>query len=475
MATSALDFVRVAIFALDENLAREAEGIVGNLAFDINKSIVRCVVSSETEWLSGATDLVIFIVSSRNLRKNQSWNALLSNFAYASRRYAQDRIISYVPFQATSIAKNSTRASTIEGRMHERMQFISENSVVRSFSYGFFKENLAADIADILQSINFSKKSTNKVAEKPPRWSLLTEARQTDIGARWVERGDHFSIDASGVISDKIIADETITRQLHEGVRRRAREFLPIAQRLDNSIGWAGISSAAQRFEAIISSDTSALIDCLGSAYDSLLEVASFLDQDAELIREPGAAANPLEPDIRRALRNLVRTAAPWLRRFPTIVALDDECKAFFTDPRFIAPATGFLDVAATKKLISASDTELVTAVLRAGKREPLQAQKARTRGVHTVRNLAIASASIVAGFLSASISSDFATKSELVSRAGSALAEAEEHIELLAEDLQDDLRIALRDLIRQLRAPTDEGPFNVTESHTTEGTSVAN
>jgi len=68
-------------------------------------------------------------------------------------------------------------------------------------------------------------------------------------------------------------------------------------------------------------------------AYDSMLELASFFEQDAELQQQPDSNALPLDPEVRRPLRLLIRAAAPWLRRFPTVRELDDECGAFLRRP----------------------------------------------------------------------------------------------------------------------------------------------
>jgi hypothetical protein len=97
-------------------------------------------------------------------------------------------------------------------------------------------------------------------------------------------------------------------------------------------------------------------------------------------------------------------------------------------------------------------DATLVKGVLDAARRGHFQGQKAGTRGVHSVRNLVIMSASIVASFLSGAVSSDFATKSALVQRAGSSLVSVEHHIEIMFAELQDDLRIALDELLKEIK-----------------------
>jgi hypothetical protein len=281
-------------------------------------------------------------------------------------------------------------------------------------------------------------------------WRItLDQAVQTKIGARWVERGDHLAIDASVTESDSNVAGELITSQLHENIKHKAQEFLPIATRLNNSTGWQGISDASRRFFEAIDVKTESLPYKLGASYDALLELASFLEQDTELQQEPASAAFPRDPEVRRPLRILIRTAAPWLRRFPTVRELDDECGAFLGRPDLLEPAASVLEIARIKRLVSDIDANATQGILNAAHRGKFQGEKAGIRGLHTVQNLVIASATIVATFLSSAVSSDFSTKSDLVKRAGSSLAAAEECISKLMAQMQDDMRIALSELIR--------------------------
>jgi hypothetical protein len=90
--------------------------------------------------------------------------------------------------------------------------------------------------------------------------------------------------------------------------------------------------------------------------------------------------------------------------------------------------------------------------VLDAAFRGRFQGEKATARGVHTVRNLVIAGATAIVTFFSSAVSSDFATKSDLVQRVGSVLAEAEKDIYNLLDGMPDDIQIALRELIKELK-----------------------
>ena len=284
-------------------------------------------------------------------------------------------------------------------------------------------------------------------------WRITFDrAIQSKIGATWVEREGYLHINTSGTESDSKVAREALTAQLHKNIRQKAQKFLPVADRLNNSMGWQGISSAARRYFEDIDIQTENLPDNLGLAYDAMLELASFLERDTELQQEPASAAFPLDPEVRRPLRLLIRTAAPWIRRFPTVRELDDECGAFLSRRELLEPAASVLAIARLKRLVSDVDADATRGVLDAAKRGKFQGEKARSRGLHTVRNLVIASAAAVGTFLSGAVASDFSTKSDLVKHAGSTLAEAEDYITKLAAEMQEDIKIALREIIKEIK-----------------------
>jgi hypothetical protein len=314
------------------------------------------------------------------------------------------------------------------------------------------------DIGDLVASIDAQ---INRVAHEvdstqkaEAEWKKTIEQTvQTKIGARWIESSDRLTIDAWGTDSDAEVAKETLSIQLLENIRRKSDKLVPSANRLNNAIGWEGFAGAATRFSSSVNVDTEFIADNLGNIYDALLELASFFEQDSELQKGIDSAAYPLDPEVRRELRALIRTAAPWLRRFPTIRELDDECGSFLRRPELLEPAISVVKIASQKHLVSDLDAEATMGVLDAASRGRFQGEKAAARGVHTVRNLVIAGATAVVTFLSGAVGSDFATKSHLVQRVGSVLAEAEKHIDKLMDGMPDDIRIALRELIKELKS----------------------
>jgi transcriptional regulator with XRE-family HTH domain len=280
----------------------------------------------------------------------------------------------------------------------------------------------------------------------------LASLEQQRLGARWVEERGHFVIDPAGAETDVAAANDGIVRQLHGSVRQKAGSFSEISKRLDNAIGWNGIAAASQRFLGGVQRPTEDIPAHLGSIYSAILELGSFLDQDLKLQAVSSSAADPLDPEVHRALSDLIRTTAPWLRRFPTVRELDDESGAFLTDKNLLNPGADLIQIARDRNLVSRLDADAIMGLLNAARRGEFQGQKANTRSVFSIRNLVFVSASLLATFLSGALASNFSEKSLLISHAGTFLAVAEARIMEFAGDLPDDIRIALQQLIKEIK-----------------------
>jgi transcriptional regulator with XRE-family HTH domain len=227
----------------------------------------------------------------------------------------------------------------------------------------------------------------------------LVKLEQERLGAHWVANHDRFSIDPRGAADDLAAIQDNVVRQLHDSISQKALGFASTAKRLDNAVGWHGIASASERFAASVSRPIDEIPDHLGSAYSAILELGSFLELDGRLRASKDHSADPLEPEVHRSLSDLIRTAAPWLRRFPTIRDLDDDTAAFLSQSDVLRPSATLVAIATDQKLISAEDAAALTGLVEAARRGEFQGQKARTRGIFSVRNLLYASATLVAGF----------------------------------------------------------------------------
>ncbi len=186
--------------------------------------------------------------------------------------------------------------------------------------------------------------------------------------------------------------------------------------------------------------------------YDATIEFASFLEFDNELRERFEGNVTPFYPTQRRAFEDLVRTAAPWIRRFPTACALDDETGAFLLRRDLYEPSHTVLEGAENAALISTEDKDLLRALLSAIERAGFPAQKAGTRGIQSTKSLIFKAVAVVAAFYTGSVSSDFSTHSKLVQNAGKFLANQEAQFLQIMGDAPADLRFAMSSLFDEIR-----------------------
>ena len=402
-----------------------------------------------SDWNPLNYGLVIFIITS-DQTPSPNWYRLQAELQKIEEVRSKENAPNTLMFVHSSRTDLwTTRLNTSE------IGAVNVLSNILSLGRHWIEYSTQLELVDFLErEIGFLVRNLSYTSERTDgSWRITLErAIQSKIGAKWVEEKDHFRLDTSATDTDERVARDRLTAQIHVDVKNKAKEFLPLAQRLSNSIGWEGIGQAANRYYEAINAETEELPKSLGFAYDAMLELASYAEQDTELQQEPGSSASPLDPEIRRPLRLLIRVAAPWLRRFPTIRELDDECGAFLRRPEFLEPAASVLAIARTTRLVSTRDADATQGVLDAAHHGKLQGEKAATRGSHTVRNLVIASAAAVGTFFSGAVASDYSTKSDLVKHAGNTLAEAEEWVTKLMSDMPDDIKIALREVIKQLK-----------------------
>jgi hypothetical protein len=219
------------------------------------------------------------------------------------------------------------------------------------------------------------------------------------------------------------------------------------------ALGWHGIAAASQRFLDGVQRPTHDIPNHLGFIYSAILELGSFPEQEFGLQRGSGSAADPLDPEVHRALSDLIRTAAPWLRQFPTIRELDEQLGEFLTRDDLLDPGAALINSAQNNALVSSTDATAILGLVEAAKRGEFQGAKARTRGVLTVRNLLIAVVTVVVlPLFVGAVGSSYSEKSPLMDDAGKFLVQSENEISKLVADWPDDLRLAFQELLREIK-----------------------
>lgn len=324
----------------------------------------------------------------------------------------------------------------------------------------FIKENIYEK-----ESINSEEKVKQHEAasglKRKKIEDLIEQVRELEnsaIGARIIERDDRLVIDPTGHETDKDAAGDPITAQLQTGILRRARAFTDTTHRLDNQFGWRGIHAVVMRLIEAIECDTNEIPARLGTTYETVVEIATFLDQDNMIVAGDRSGIDKLDPDARRQLSSLVVATAPWIRRFPSVRQLDDEAGAFLTRPELYEPSSAIVKANVNAGVLGLEDATALQLLLDAAQRGEFQGRKASARAFFSIRNLIAVSmtalltvelgaiGSVVAG-------SDSAIMSPLARKIGHALIDGEVALaEFLAGEAAD-IRLAAFEIIRQAKS----------------------
>jgi hypothetical protein len=290
------------------------------------------------------------------------------------------------------------------------------------------------------------------VAARSAKLALITaRAKRDPAGGTWViEDNERLALDRSVRTTDQRAAVDSLRQQLQSRIRDMAADLIEPAKRLNNSRTWERLSKTVEALHAILDCPPVAVTERLGDAYALMLSLGGFLETDIRVQRDPAAMDEPLDPDIHGMLTDLVRTAAPWLRGFPTVAGWDDAAGKALVRADLFQSAREFTRISRERETISERDAAEMEVLADAARSEGFQGQKAGNRAVADTHNLLIALANVLAGFAAGSGTSRLSRISPLVRRAGATLAAADKQVDAFAVRLPGDLRQALRTLVEE-------------------------
>jgi hypothetical protein len=285
---------------------------------------------------------------------------------------------------------------------------------------------------------------------------MAQRLEQSPLGVRFEIEDDFLAITMTGALTDEEAAKSKVTQQLHQQVKNKAQDLTNKVSRLANQPEWQALAGAASRFDQLVSTDIESVAERVGLVWGELVSLGSSAEQDDALKKIPDAFASPLDPDIRRPLLDLLQTAGPWIRSFPTARKLDDEHAAFTAPKTSLEPAKDVLNVAKDKDVVANDDAEILDAALDAGRNSGQQSQKAGNWGQTSIRNLVVGVVAIAATGVSTgafrAIGEEFANNSVLARKTTELLLDGEDAIIKFVESLPADLRSIVNALLKVLK-----------------------
>lgn len=288
----------------------------------------------------------------------------------------------------------------------------------------------------------------------PGPWlSVLSVPIATPLGSRWLERDGQLVIDPKGEQSDASAAQEPTTIQLHAILKLKSADFVTMCTDIDNRVGWSGFGQAINRFNSEISRNIQEIPLHITNVYDAAVVLGSYLELDNALNKNRlWTNMSPLEADVRRAFSDLVRTAAPWVRAFPTARKLDDQAGAFLSRKELFEPSSAVVETAGRQALISDADKDLLVALITATQKNDPLSHKAGVRGVKSTTSLVLKALGIIATFYAGAASNIYSGGSPIVKKIGDVLLERENEVLQLTTDLPADIRLAVQMAIKTLK-----------------------
>ena len=295
------------------------------------------------------------------------------------------------------------------------------------------------------------------IGPKHQRWfDPLADAEQELPGPFWLESGDQFVLDPGGGYQDMDVASDNVVIQLHRVIHWKADTLRSSMARLSNS-GWHDLADAIRYLVTAIDRPTDEIPDNIATVWEASVRVASFIELDQFELTSPSLEADPLPPDIRRELSDLVGSIAPWVRRFPTACQLDEARSEFLSGSALLEPASRLLAIAKQHRLVSDSDADNLLTSLRITGRNGAQGQKAGHYGIRGARNLLLRSGILLASFIAGSSIFNNADSLPLIRRTGEFLFAAKASIKAILHDYPDDIRHAFSKLIDENAWLVDE------------------
>jgi len=266
-------------------------------------------------------------------------------------------------------------------------------------------------------------------------------------GNQWRESGNFLEIGNEVTSDDLEVARNPVTQRAHQSLLRKALKFGDAARGFDELYGWTGFGDDYNRLTTALECEGDRLAEHIWDIYDATLTVASYLQQDNDIRGSSPAFSNAaLSAAHRREFIDLVRSLAPWVRRFPT-AQQEDENAANFLQCVSEQLTSSLLESAHQQGVITDKDRELIKALLAAMERNGLPAEKAGIRAHFSVRNLTFAGAMFLAG----SVASGTLEKSELHGKITDWMAERVDEITEIVADAPDDIQVIIKGVLADI------------------------
>ena len=318
--------------------------------------------------------------------------------------------------------------------------------------------------------INAEIRARFNLSSRPAEWrQRLDGGPQKQPAIVWVQENDQLVPAAEGAEADDAVAADASTQRSQGVVRNKADTLARLANQLGNRLDsdWTGIAAAAREFADEMAKPTKMLAAEIDPLWHMFLRLSLFLAMDERAMNRRNGETAPLPAPLHRALSDLVGSAAPWLRRFPTARGMDDQRRASGADRADMTETMGLAEAliaaARDEPLIPSSAAKRLSDSVKMGQDPSVPGDKAAAESENAIYNLFVKMGSTAAGAMLGDLRFGSEADRALHGHIKHVLRAIEDHPRIgayLKARFPDDLRHAFEQLMRE--AKESPGAFEI-------------
>lgn len=226
---------------------------------------------------------------------------------------------------------------------------------------------------------------------------ILISSTNSKLGSIWEAEEDQFKRIETSESEDHDVAEDVRTNKSHKLLLDKIHNLKDAALTIEEDYGWVDFTSAFNNLAGILDCETVVLAGEIETVYDYSVTFGSFLQMDINLRKNPSGNMTCLSANHRRLFEEVIRSVAPFVRRFPTARSIDEETGEFLGKLSKTL-AEKLVNSAFERKIISDGDHKRILKLLAAMERNGLLAKKSEIRGYFSATNLVLAAVAFISG-----------------------------------------------------------------------------
>jgi CheY-like chemotaxis protein len=279
---------------------------------------------------------------------------------------------------------------------------------------------------------------------------ILDQLRQDPLGASAVVTGNHIALVLDE--DDGPTGDDNEARQAHKEAVRKAQVLSDDCRGIENYPGWKRLKESAELFLSEIDRPFSDLGKRSVTLWSLSVSLGSFLEQNREAKIGGASMVGKLEPNVERALLDLVLTTANFVRLFEAPKKYDAGLIDSFSPPSATEAAREIASNAFTRDVLVSEDAKVLTSVLGSTAIDGDQTRKAHGFGLKTVMNVVVTAFALLRGGAIKKATEKYVDDSALVEKLTNFMTQSESEVLKLYEGVAPDIREAIREQLERQR-----------------------